>query len=760
MRKRIHYAMAAAAAMLAAAACSKNQITFEECDGYGLVRQSKGPTLGYSPDSGVTILTRDGFAFKDLDRNGELDPYEDWRLSSAERAADLASRMEKEDLTGLMLYSSAIDVYDDTLSVTLKESLVRNRLRHMLIRTVKDARTCAVWSNSLQAFCEKEPWGIPANNSTDPRNYTNGSATTGAYAPEPDGEYDPDGRSNISKWPREVGLAATFDMDVIRRHGEIVSSEYRALGITTALSPQTDLSTDPRWRRFYATFTEDPALSSDIVREYCDAFQTTEGSPDGWGMQSVNCMVKHWPGGGTGEGGRDAHFGTGKFGVYPGNNLRGQLTPFVEGAFKLHGKTAKASAVMPYYTIAVGQDPSGRNVGNGFSSYIIGDLLRGEYAYDGVVCTDWGIVGTYEHVYDHKGKPWGVEELGAAEKRLLCFEAGVDQLGGVSSNALNLEAYKLWEEKYGEESARERFELSARRLLVNIFNVGLFENPYLDPAYAENTVGCEKYVAEGYDAMLKSIVMLKNHDSSLPAEGRLKVYEPLRQVTGGLTHWQKPIEPYDEYPVSKELLSEYYDVVESPEEADFAIVCIKSPIGHWGYIMPCEEYPEGHYQPISLQYKPYTAVSARKQSIGFGDPKEKAVNRSYRGYTETTSNIFDMETVIRTKELMGDRPVIVVVATDRPFVASEIEPYADAILLTFGVDNRAILDIVSGRFEPYGLLPFQMPADMETVELQCEDLPHDMECYTDSEGNTYDFAFGLNWSGRIRDARTQKYGKK
>ena len=175
--------------------------------------------------------------------------------------------------------------------------------------------------------------------------------------------------------------------------------------------------------------------------------------------------------------------------------------------------------------------------------------------------------------------------------------------------------------------------------------------------------------------------------------------------------------------------------------------------------MPNDEFPNGHYQPIRLQYRPYTAVNAREQSIGFGDPKEEGNNRSYRGWTETTSNEFDLETVISTKEQMGEKPVIVVVATDRPFVAAELEPYADAILLTFGVDNKAVLDIVSGRFEPYGLLPFQMPADMETVESQCEDLPHDMECYSDCDGNTYDFAFGLNWSGRISDSRTDKYGK-
>ena len=168
---KLRFTLAAAAA-LAAFSCAPNSISYQECDGYSLVLQTKGPTLGYSPDSGVQILTVDGYAFKDLDRNGELDPYEDWRLTSAERAADLASRMETEAITGLMLYSSAIDIDEDTLSQKTISSLQKNHLRHMLIRTVKDPRTSAAWSNSLQAFCESLPWGIPANNSTDPRNYT------------------------------------------------------------------------------------------------------------------------------------------------------------------------------------------------------------------------------------------------------------------------------------------------------------------------------------------------------------------------------------------------------------------------------------------------------------------------------------------------------------------------------------------------------------------------------------------------------------
>ena len=744
-------------AALVSAACTPQPWTETDHGTYRTIAQKGTPELGYSPASGVTILNVGGRPFKDLNRNGALDPYEDWRLSAEERAKDLASKLSIEEICGLMIYSSAQQIEDTLLTENQLQFLGEDHVRHVLVAAIASPAVGATWANAVQAFCEAAPFGIPANNSTDPRNYTNGKANTSTYNHEPDGEFDPDGTSSISRWPREIGMAATFDMDVIRSHGEIVSREYRALGLTTALSPQIDMASEPRWRRFYGTFSESPYLCRDIAQTYCEAFQTTPGSKTGWGRESVNCMVKHWPGGGAGEGGRDAHYGIGKFAVYPGDNFAQGLIPFVDGAFKLPGKTRSASAVMPYYTISYNQAPDGENVGNGFSHYIIQELLRDKYGFEGVVCTDWGIVKDFEKPYKHKGTPWGMETATAAEKRLKVFEAGVDQLGGVYDNGPSLEAYKLWEEKYGAESARERFELSARRLLVNILRVGLFENPYVDPAEAEKIVGCKEYVAAGYDAQLKSIVMLKNHGDALPVKGRLKVYEPLRHVGAGLTHWMVPIEAYDEYPFSKELLSRYFDVVDSPEEADFALVSVKTPYGHWGYRIP--EKPEdgdGHYNPISLQYGPYTAEFAREESLA-SDPSETIVNRSYKGYTETSANEDDMYMVQRTREQMGEKPVILVVHVDRPFVPAEIEPSADAVLIAFGVCNNALLDVISGAFEPSGLLPCQLPANMKTVEEQCEDVPFDMECYTDADGHVWDFAFGLNWSGVISDARTAKY---
>ena len=97
-----------------------------------------------------------------------------------------------------------------------------------------------------------------------------------------------------------------------------------------------------------------------------------------------------------------------------------------------------------------------------------------------------------------------------------------------------------------------------------------------------------------------------------------------------------------------------------------------------------------------------------------------------------------------------------------PMVFSEIEPYADAILIGMrfmneGPSAKAFANIACGKTEPSGLLAFQMPKDMDTVEAQLEDVPRDMDCYVDADGNTYDFCFGLNWSGVIDDERTKTY---
>lgn len=745
------------------------------------IANENGPILKISEESGVGIIEKDGFFFKDLAKDGELHPYEDWRLTAEERARDLASRMTIDQIAGLMLYSShqslpgigdpyfgpvtfdGVDgdgkcVPNYAISDQQKEFLETDFLRHVLLMRSTSAKDAALWNNNLQACSESLPLGIPVNISTDPRH-----GTTVQF------EFNAGAGGDISHWPESLGLAASFDPELVEKFGKIAAKEYRAMGISTALSPQVDPATEPRWTRFNGTFGESPYLSADMARAYCDGFQTSEGEKeirDGWGYDSVNAMVKHWPGGGSGEAGRDAHFGAGKYAVYPGNNFNEHMVPFKEGAFKLSGKTGKASAVMPYYTISYNQDKNGENVGNSYSKYIITDLLRNGCDYDEVVCTDWSITSD-EGPLDlfFSGKCWGVESLTQGERCYKIIEAGVDQFGGLNSKIPVLEAYELGVKEHGEAYMRTRFEKSAERLLKNIFRTGLFENPYLDGDETAKVVGCPEYMEEGFEAQVKSIVMLKNHNNALPLSEKDTVYVP--QITKRVYDDFMDNEGHTEecYAGDIKTIEKYFNVTDDCEKASAAICFISMPYAEGGlwsahYSYKDRENGGNGYLPISLQYRPYTATLAREVSIAGGDPTEDTVNRSYKGKTVKSNNENELDLIIETKKKMGEKSVIVCIKMDGPMVVNEVEPYADALLAEFGELTQAVMEIISGKKEPSGLLPMQLPANMDTVELQFEDVPFDMECHKDTDGNTYDFTYGMNWSGVIEDFRVEKYKAK
>lgn len=280
-----------------------------ERDGIVRAYPENGKPLAWSASSGVELIEKDGLYFKDLEKTGELLPYEDWRLPVEERAADLASRLTTEEIAGLMLYSphqavppmafgpfggtyngqkyAEANVPAYTLTDQQKEFMNKEHIRHVLMITVEDAKTAAKWNNELQKLAESMPHGIPVNISSDPRNGARGSGSV---------EFKTAG-SDVSKWPEGVGFAACFDPEVVRRFAEDASKEYRALGITTALGPQIDLCTEPRWMRFVDTLGENLEMTKKMVKAYCDGMQTTKNSENGWGYDSVNTMVKHWPGG-------------------------------------------------------------------------------------------------------------------------------------------------------------------------------------------------------------------------------------------------------------------------------------------------------------------------------------------------------------------------------------------------------------------------------------------------------------------------------
>ena len=741
------------------------------------IPNKNGPTLGYSPASGVTILTIDGLHFKDLNKNGKLDKYEDWRLPVDVRAKDLASKLSIEQIAGLMLYSShqmipsmggfgplGAATYNRKkfaesgaqpcdLSDQQKKFLTNDNLRHVLVVVFQSPEVAAKWNNNAQSLVEGLGLGIPINNSSDPRNGVVAST-----------EYNAGAGGKISMWPEELGLAATFDPSLVEKFGQIASKEYRALGIATALSPQIDLGTEPRWSRIGGTFGEDPKLAADMARAYVDGFQTSTGKDEiknGWGFTSVNAMVKHWPSGGPEEGGRDAHFAYGKFAVYPGNNFQTQLTPFIDGGFKLHGKTKRAAAVMPYYTISYDQDKKyGENVGNSYSKYIITDLLRNKYNYDGVVCTDWLVTANEGKTPDvFAGKSWGVEKLSVAERHYKVIMAGVDQFGGNNDAGPVIEAYNMGVKEHGEQWMRQRFEQSAVRLLRNIFQVGLFENAYLDPEQSKKIVGDPEFMKAGYEAQVKSIVLLKNKGKVLPLQKQKTVYIPKRFTAAGKDWFGNVTPEKTDYPVNLDIVKKYFNVTDDPSKADVAIVFIESPKGGTGYSKEDRQKNGNGYVPISLQYGPYTAEYAREKSMAAGDPvvDPTITDRSYKGKSVTANNTSELKTILDTKAAMGDKPVVVCMSLNNPAVVAEFESKIDGLMVSFGVQDQALMNVLSGAAEPSGLLPVQMPANMRTVEEQKEDVAHDMQCYVDSEGHKYDFGYGMNWKGIISDARTTKY---
>jgi beta-glucosidase len=338
----------------------------------------------------------------------------------------------------------------------------------------------------------------------------------------------------------------------------------------------------------------------------------------------------------------------------------------------------------------------------------------------------------------------------------------MDQFGGNNDLKPVLAAYEMGVKEHGEEWMRNRFEQSAVRLLRNIFNAGLFENPYLDSSESEQTVGNGSFVDEGYAAQLKSVVLLKNKDNILPLAEKTKVYIPKKFIPSVTNWWGIKSEEKWVDAINLAIAGQYFDLVETAAEADVALVFLSNPESGTGYDPEDREKGGTGYVPISLQYGPYKAEHARSESIAAGDPviAPEVTNRSYKDKTITAANYQELKTLLETKQQMNGKPVIAIVETGNPLVFQEFEKETAGILLHFGVQNQAVLDLLTGKAEPSALLPIQMPADMKTVETQLEDVAHDMDCHVDEMGNKYDFAFGLNWKGVIEDERTRRYRKR
>lgn len=481
--------------------------------------------------------------------------------------------------------------------------------------------------------------GIPVTISSDPRNSFSNNPLAGLFA------------GDFSLWPEPLGLAAIGDSAIAYKFADIARQEYSAVGIRVALHPMADLATEPRWGRINGTFGEDAHMSAVYTVAYMNGFQG-----DSITTTSVVCMLKHFSGGGPQKEGIDPHFPNAKGQIYPGNNFDYHLIPF-EAAFK-----AGTYEIMPYYGVPM--DMTTENVGFSFNKEMITGLLRNKYKFDGVVCTDWGLV-TDSKVFGIMILPArarGMEMATEKERMFKIIDAGCDQFGGEEVPEMLIDLVK--EGKITEA----RLDTSVRRLLHVKFALGLFDNPFVDPTIAEKIVGNPEFMSAGQEAQGKSIVLLKNDDAS---NGKTLPLKP------GMKIFIKNLNP--------EKVSKFGTVVEKPEDADIAIIRISSP----------------------------------SQSLKGGGVLSKLFSSGdldFKGKEKT--EILD---------LLKKVPTVVDIYLDRPAVIPEIAEASKALLANFGANDDALLDVIFGKINPHAKLPFEMASSMDAVRKQKEDLPYDSE---------------------------------
>lgn len=630
----------------------------------------KQPVLGHRS---VQLITANGFKFKDLNKNGKLDKYEDWRLPNEARANDLVEKMSVEEKVGFMLISTTRLKNDGGMGASRSKDTVSNdfneedqvqntnmftrkplptammmsagttkgvkefHLRHFIFRANVSAKTTATWANNLQAICENDGHGIPAIIASNPRNHITKDASIGLSV----------GTTTFSTWPGELGLSAMHDLKLTREFADIARQEWAAVGLRKGYMYMADLSTEPRWQRIEGTFGENAEWAGKMIYEIVLGFQGSKLS-----NQSVALTTKHFPGGGAGVGGQDPHFDWGKFEHFPGKMFENNLIPF-KAAIK-----AGTSAIMPYYSIP--QDTKYEKIAYAYNKAVISDLLRDSMGFKGIINSDTGPI---------EMMPWGAENLSIMERYKKTMEAGVNLYSGSADPTPLLQTVKT-----GMVDMK-LVNNSVYRLLMEKFELGLFENPYVDVEAAEKLVGNKTFQARADVAMRKSIVLLRNDKGALPIKPKTKIYfETYFQRRGA----SSPSNVYQ--PTSK---NESVEFVKTPEEADMIVL----------WITPgAKSLFEGNGAPL------YISLSKNGVDVNY----------------------------INT--LTAKKPTVLAVNYTNPWVIDEIYNEKSkqnilGVLATFGTTTDAVLDVITGKFNPTGKMPFTTPISEDAAQKQLSDVP-------------------------------------
>ena len=608
-------------------------------------------SLGAEPE----VLIQDDFIYRDLNKNQQLDIYEDVRQTAVMRVEDLLNQMTLEEKAGQMMHPAitikpnfsllAFHLAMGRVDIDAAEIFDRH-ISHFNFYGEPTPLEIAEKLNKLQKIAARTRLGIPLTISSDPLH----EAASGGIA-----AFSVKG---FSGWPSQLGFAASRDIDLVKRFGEIAASEYRAVGLRTALHPMADLATEPRWSRNFGTFGSDAELSGQLTNAYMLGFQGTSLGPD-----SVMTMVKHFPGGGPQEFGLDPHLPSGKRQIYPGDNFDYHVKPFkmaIDNGLRV---------IMPYYGIPI--DQTDENVAMGFNKMVLTDLLRDDLGFTGVVCTDWGIVSS---------RSWGVEGLSVRERYKKSIDAGVDQYGGESDPEHIVDLVNTGELTMG------RIDQSVRRILLNKFELGLFEAALVDEQAIPALVKTPEYIAAGLEAQRKSIVLLKNKIAEAPA---LPVAQGTKIFVDGL---------------DPEQAKAFGQVVDRAEKADVIIFYLPTIFN-------------GNQVPGS----------------------DKFIDRLLSSMLPDGNLVFNTGVLNKAQVYSETATLITVVDLNRPAILTELDQLSHGLIGTFGVYDSILFEMIFGGFSPQGKLPFEIPSSMAAVRAQKEDKPDD------SVDPTFAFGSGLTY---------------
>jgi beta-glucosidase len=680
------------------------------------------------------FIAVDGLRFKDLNGDGSLEPYEDWRLSADDRVRDLVGRMTLAEKAGVMLIDTLNAECEGALPAAAAAYVETQQMNHFIFRNAVTSsaectsqggrngqpvtpRQAAAFTNAVQELSERTRLGIPALFKSNARNHLDPDPRTGIN--ETSGAF--------SAFPKEPGIAAaalgTGNMSPVEDLARVAGSEWRSIGLRGMYGYIADLSTEPRWFRIHETFSEDADLNARIISALVQHLQGGPLNP----RSPVALTVKHFPGGGPQEAGLDPHYTFGKTQVYPGGYFGYHLKPFAAAI------AAGVSAVMPYYGVPIGLTHDGvryDEIGMAFSKQIVTDLLRSRLGFKGYVNSDTGVIDS---------RAWGLEARSVPERVATAINVGTDMLSGFHSNKTltDLVASRLVSE--------ERISEAAARILKEQFQLGLFENPYVDVDQAADTVGRQDFRDRALEVQRQSIVLLQNlsrgQGKTLPLKQGANLY-----VAGALQ--KATVERYG-YRVT--------DGNHAPDQprpsaaaCDYALIAITALVS----------------QAVTSGYRSNdTATGANASFVspvtggiyGANDPAGLDNGLIFGGTLPWEANALSFSAMASSRSWqlrpsladiqaamheVGPNNTVLAIYFRQPFVLDDASGLksASAILAHFSVSDTALMDVLSGRFKPQGKLPFALP---NTVQAIIDNQP-DVPGYP-ARNTLYPFGFGLSY---------------